>query len=116
MSVLDLRKAGAVGRVTSGAHVVEIAKCPFPDRRPHVEDVLVVSDVHTSGVPAVLRRAQAYQAHGIERVDAIHRASAVEAGADFFCTTDDPLLNRGREADTDRTAVVSTLELIVHLS
>ena len=116
LSVLDLRKAGSVGLVTSGVHVVEIAKCPFPGRRAYVEDVLAVSDVYTAGVPAVLRRAQSYQARGIKRFDAIHLASAVEAGADFFCTTDDPLLKRGRDANTSATTVVSPLELIVHLS
>ncbi|WP_420455039.1 nucleic acid-binding protein [Rubrivirga sp.] len=116
LSVLDLSKAGSVVLVTSGAHVVEIAKCPFPDRRAHVEDVLAVSDVYAMGVPAVLRRAQSYQARGIKRFDAIHLASAVEAGADVFCTTDDALLKRGREADTAQAAVVSPLELIVRLS
>ena len=115
LSLLDLRKAGSVSLVTSGAHIVEIAKCPFPDRRAHVEDVMAVSDVYASGGPAVFQRAQAYQTRGVKRLDAIHLASAVEAGADFFCTTDDRLLKRGREADSDRVAVVSPLELIVRL-
>ena len=116
LSVLDLRRAGAVSLVASGAHVVETAKCPYPNRRAHIEDVLAVSEVYVSGAPAVLRRAQSYRARGIKRLDAIHLASPVEAGADFFCTTDDSLLKRGREADTDRTAVVSPLELVVRLS
>ena len=64
----------------------------------------------------MLYRAQQYEVAGIKRLDAIHLASAVEAEADFFCTTDDLLLKRGRAVNTNSTVVVSPLELVVHLS
>ena len=58
LSLLDLRKAGAVSLVTSGAHIVEIAKCPFPDRRAHVEDVMAC---RTSVPQAGLRYSNAHR-------------------------------------------------------
>ena len=114
--MLSLCAAGSVSLVASGAHEVEAARCPYPDRRAHVDAVLALSDTYAFGTPGVLRRAQQFEAGGVKHLDAFHLASAVDAEADFFCTTDDQLLNRGREADTGRTRVVSPLELVVHLS
>jgi len=39
---------------------------------------------------------------GLRPFDALHLSSAVEAEADMFCTPDDPLLRRGKEAETER--------------
>ena len=116
LSVLALCESGALDLVTSGAHVVESEKCPHPDRRTHVDDVLGLSATYMPMSNEVLRRAEQYAASGVKRLDAIHLTSAVEAEADFFCTTDDQLLRRGREVNTGRTSVVSPLELVVHLS
>ena len=60
-------------------------------------------------------RARAYEETGIRPADALHLAAAVEAGADAFCTTDDPLHQRGREADTGATAVCTPIELIARI-
>ena len=109
-------EAGALTLVTSGAHVVENARCPHPDRRVHVDDVLALSSHYVQGDASVLRRAKRYEAAGVKRLDALHLASAVEAKADYFCTTDDHLLRRGRAVNTAATSVVSPLELVVHLS
>lgn len=48
-------------------------------------------------------------------LDALDLASAVEAGVEYFCTTDDRLLRKGKVADTKSTSVVSPLELVVLL-
>ncbi len=63
----------------------------------------------------VLRRAERYEALGIKRFDALHLASAVETEVDCFCTTDDQLLRKGKEADTGDVSVVSPLEFVVLL-
>jgi predicted nucleic acid-binding protein len=44
--------------------------------------------------------------------DALHLSSAVEAEADMSCTTDDQLLRRGSEAETERTRVLAPVVLI----
>ena len=116
LSVLALCEDGALEMIASGAHTVENAKCPYPDRRTHVDDVLALAAVYAPTDAEVIRCAQQYEGAGIKRLDAIHLASAVRAEADFFCTTDDVLLKRGQAVNTEPTAVVSPLELIVHLS
>ena len=65
--------------------------------------------------PDIVARAAEYEQGGIKRLDALHLASAVASGAVFFCTTDDPLLRRGREVETGPTSVVSPLELVQNL-
>lgn len=116
LSILALCEAGALTLITSGAHVVENARCPHPDRRVYVDDVLALSSHYVQGDTNGFRRAGHYEASGVKRLDALHLASAVEAEADFFCTTDDHLLRRGRAVNTAATSVVSPLELVVHLS
>jgi predicted nucleic acid-binding protein len=61
---------------------------------------------------AVQQRAREYQARGINPLDALHLASAVEVGADYFCTCDDKFLRRAKAADTKAVQVVSLLELV----
>ena len=68
------------------------------------EFVALTDDLHV--------RARRYEDRGIDPVDALHLASAVEGGADYFCTCDDKLLKRARTEDTGATRPVSPLELI----
>ena len=115
LGLLALCEDGALTLVASGVHVVENQKCPYPDHRAHVNDVLNLAPLYVSTDAAVLERAQRYQEDGIKRLDALHLASAVEAGVEYFCTTDDRLLRKGKIADTNSTSVVSPLELVVLL-
>jgi len=57
-------------------------------------------------------RARQYEDIGLRPFDALHLSSAVEAEADLFCTTDDQLLRRGSEAETERTRVLTPVALI----
>lgn len=57
-------------------------------------------------------RARQYEGAGIRPFDALHLASAVEAGADVFCSADDQLLGRGSEAGTGSTRLLTPVELI----
>ena len=115
LSLLDLCQEGKVELIASGAHVLENEKSPHPKRREHVESVLGLSVEVAQATPSVLTRAEGLGRRGIKRLDALHLASAVEASADYFCTTDDRLLKKGKAADTAGTSVVSPLELAVLL-
>jgi predicted nucleic acid-binding protein len=115
LGLLALCEQGAIELVASGVHVVENRRCPYPDRRAHVNDVLGLAQSFVSSAATILERAQNYQAAGIKRFDALHLASAVEADVDYFCTTDDDLLRKGKAADTIITTVVSPLELVTLL-
>ena len=63
----------------------------------------------------VAERTAAYVQGGLTRLDAFHLAAAVTSGAAFFCTTDDGLLRRGQALNTNDTAVVSLLDLLLQL-
>ncbi|MEM8600737.1 MAG: hypothetical protein AAGF99_12520 [Bacteroidota bacterium] len=115
LNVLSLCESGTLRLVASSVHAIENARCPFPDRRAHVEDALALAEVYMPTEQGVVRRARSYETDGIKALDALHLAAAVEARADVFCTTDDVLLKRGRETNTEGTVVVSPLELILRL-
>ena len=115
VSLIGLCESGDLELVASAAHEIENSQNPYPARRAHAADVLGISRHYVPTSAAVARRAAQYEHDGIRRLDALHLASAVVSGAVFFCTTDDLLLRRGREAETDSTSVVSPLDLVQRL-
>ena len=113
--VLALCGSGSLQLITSDAHAVETARCPYPERRAYVEDVLALAPFQPL-VLRILRRAERYREVGIGVFDALHLAAAVEANADVFCTADDALLARGQNSDTAQTGVLSPLSLVLLLA
>ena len=115
-AVLGVLAACALGQVTlvaSDVHYAETERNPHPNRRDFALEVLRLAPELRSVSGAVSSRAADYARSGIADLDALHLATAVEAGADYFCTTDDRLLKRGRAVNTGHTRVVTPLELIV---
>ena len=84
LGLLALCGGGTLELVASGVHVVENRKCPHPDRRAHVDNVLSLAGPYVSTGRAALARAEQYQTLGIKRLDALHLAAAVEAGVEYF--------------------------------
>jgi len=116
LGVLRLCESGQVTLVGSDALLFELAKNPHPVRRDYAAAVLSKAGAFTATDQHVEARARRFEATGMKPLDALHLASAVEAEADFFCTCDDRLLRRTREAETGRTRVVSPLELVTEVS
>ena len=105
----------AVRLLTSDVLSAEGAAAPDPTRRDFALETLGLA---VSAVPltdAVVNRARTYRDAGVQSVDALHLASAVEGGADFFCTTDDRFLKRARTANTAGVRVVTPPDLAVAL-
>ncbi|NBC00108.1 MAG: PIN domain-containing protein [Bacteroidetes bacterium] len=92
--------------------LVETEQNPHARRRRFALEVIALAVYTVETSEEIERRARAYDKVGIQPADAVHLASAVEAEADAFCTTDDQLLRRGREIDTGSTQVLSPIELI----
>ena len=115
LGILDLCEAGSITLLSSAAHLIETQQNPYPDRREHALNVLSLASQYVPTSAQVAQRAQTYLAAGIDQLDALHLALAVAGEAAYFCTTDDRLLRRGREVDTNETLVVSPLELVRHL-
>lgn len=112
-AVLAAVEAGAVQILTSSALRAESSRTRDRSRFEFARDVLelAVRDVPTS--EPIRHLTADYQ--GMTPFDALHLASAVIAGADFFCTADDRFLRRAREANTQTTRVVDPLELALAL-
>jgi predicted nucleic acid-binding protein len=72
----------------------ENAANPFEERRAAIRSWRRRSAIDVSETPTVLEHARALNALGLHSKDALHVACAVEAGCDYFLTTDDLLLKR----------------------
>lgn len=112
LGILAFCEAGGAELVSSRALTFETGRNPYPVRRSFAEDVLRGAMHFIEVSRAVEQRARAYQNRGIKPLDALHLASAVEAGADYLCTCDDKFLRRAKASDTEGVQVVSPLELI----
>lgn len=92
----------------------ENAANPFEERRTAVSlwrNLAIVDIVET---PALLENARSLVALGLRSKDALHVACAVEAGCEYFVTTDDILLKKlsryTRILTVDPTAFVRSTE------
>lgn len=116
LAVVAAAEGGGVELVTSDVLRFETENNPLPYRRDFARRVLGLATSNISTNSEASTRAAGYRdSDGLKPLDAVHLASAVEAGADLFCTTDDALLRDGRRANTEATRVVSPLELIAAL-
>jgi predicted nucleic acid-binding protein len=116
LGILRLCESARVTLVGSDALLFELEKNPHPVRKDYAARVLATARAFTATDQRVEARARKFAATGMKPLDALHLASAVEADADFFCTCDDRLLKRARQAETGRTRVVSPLELVTEVS
>ena len=116
LGLLRLCEAGQLTLVGSDASLFELEKNPHPVRKDYAAVVLSKAGAFTATDQRAEARARRFEASGMKPLDALHLASAVEADADFFCTCDDRLLARARQAQTGRTRVVSPLDLVMEVS
>jgi len=91
---------------------LETDKNPHPVRRRFALEVLGLATRWIETDEQIQTRARTYEKAGIRPFDALHLASAVEAGAEMFCTTDDDLHRIGQSVDTKETMVLTPIELI----
>jgi predicted nucleic acid-binding protein len=92
----------------------ENAANPLEERRAAVGSWRRRSVVDISETPALLHYAESLIALGLRSKDALHVACAVEAGCNYFLTTDDILLRKLAKQDrivaVDPTAFVRSTE------
>lgn len=112
LRVIDLVEQGDIDLLSSEVLLLEVDKNPYPTRREFALEVLSRASKTVEVTKEIEARAREYVAAGISSLDALHLASAVEAKADFFSTTDDKLHRKGRAVSTENTEVVMPLELI----
>jgi len=111
LGIIAFCESGRGALIDSDALRFETSRNAHPVRRSYTEEVLAGATRFAPSTAAVEQLAEKYVALGIKALDALHLASAIEAGADYFCTCDDKLLRRARIVDTGATRVVSVMEM-----
>lgn len=112
LALVELVERGELEILSSDALLYEIGKTQDPVRRDFALAVLEYADVRVEATTEVTARAEAFVVAGVRSVDALHLASAVEGGAQFFATSDDRLLKQARRLDLGGVEAVSLLHLI----
>ena len=115
-AILAAVEEGTVRLATSAALRAESSRVQSRSRREFAEGVLALASHEAAASPGTSELVLTYQRAGIKPFDALHLALAVEAGATYFCTTDDRLLHHGRRVDTRTTRVVTPSELAAALN
>ncbi len=92
--VLSLIEAGGADTICSAIHRLENDACPYAERRRWVEKCLAQAKNTLALGDAAKQRALELQGVGIKSLDALHIASAEQAGADYFLTCDDRLVRQ----------------------
>ena len=112
LGIIDRIETGEVELLSSEVLQLETEENPNPVGRRFALDVLALASRHVVVHDEIESRAHAYEKAGLQPYDALHLASAVEGGADVFCTTDDALYEIGRTVDTEGTEELNPVELI----
>ena len=116
LGILALCEAQQGDLVSSDTLRFETDQNPHPVRKRYAQDVLSKATVFVSTDSQIEEQARTWHQAGIKPVDALHLASAIAGGVDYFCTCDDRFLKRAKTLDTKRTKVVSPLELIAEVT
>jgi predicted nucleic acid-binding protein len=115
LDVIALCEAGQIQLASSEVLDFEIERISDALRRVHAYEILSKATVHVDATEAVVEQARELTHAGIQPIDALHLAAAIELGADYFCTCDDKFLRRAKALNLPKTNVVSPLELILEL-
>ena len=94
LHIQELIKQGQLMLVWSYILDFENAQNPFEERKQAIAKWKSLSLQDTSENPAVLELAMSLAEKGIKPKDTLHVACSVEAGCDYFLSTDDRLLKR----------------------
>jgi predicted nucleic acid-binding protein len=112
LGILAQSESGRVELIASEALEFELGRNPNVVRQEFAERALSGARQFVPVTERVEKRAKELKAMGLRALDALHLASAEEAGADYFCTCDDPLLRKAKTIPGLRTKPVSPVELI----
>ncbi|NMC03067.1 MAG: PIN domain-containing protein, partial [Chloroflexi bacterium] len=88
----------------------ENAYNPFVERREAIAEWQKLAEVDVEETQEILDAAHSLRKLGLKSKDALHIACAIEAGADYFITTDDLIIKKTRNLKA--TKVVNPLQFI----
>lgn len=112
LGIIDRVESGEIELLGSEILQLETEENPNPVGRRFALDVLGLASRQVVVDDEIESAARAYERLGIQPYDALHLASAVEGGADVFCSTDDALYQAGQTVETKGMDVLTPVELI----
>jgi predicted nucleic acid-binding protein len=92
--IMGMIRAGRATWVSSTILSIDVSRNPDPERRQDAETLLIFADEVIVPNPDTAERAREIEKQGFSTFDALYLASAEQAGADVFLTTDGVLLRR----------------------
>jgi predicted nucleic acid-binding protein len=108
--VQDTIRAGDHTLVWSAVLDLENAVNPESVRRDAIQAWKPLASVHVDMTPEVEALAEELAANGVKPMDALHVASAINADAEWFLTTDHGLLRKTKHED--RVKVVDPVDFV----
>jgi predicted nucleic acid-binding protein len=72
---------------------------PFPDRRERTREWRAYAKIDSVENATIKNTALSLRQKGLRKIDALHVACAIDAGCDYFITTDDGILNKSELID-----------------
>ena len=112
LGILALCDAGRLELVSSEALQYETEQNLWPVRKEHAKAVLAKAKSAAVVSESTQQRARQITESGIKPLDAIHLALAEAAGAEYFCTCDDQLLQRGKRIQDLKLRILSPVNLV----
>lgn len=112
LGIIALVEDGELELVASDVLLFETRRNPRAERRAYAMDVLDKASGFIEVNSQIRERAVELERYGLKPLDALHLAAAEAAEVDYFCTTDDKLIKRGKLAARKGVRVVSPIELI----
>ena len=106
---------GVVRLLSSDVLTAESSDAPDRTRRDFAGEILALAYSVVHLTPSVEAQARPYREAGMKAFDALHLASAVAGGAEYFCTTDDRFFRKARAANPQTLRVVTPSELAIAL-
>jgi predicted nucleic acid-binding protein len=112
LGIIALVEEGELELVSSDVLLFETRRNPRSERRAYAMEVLGKANAFIQLTAQIRERSVELEHDGLKPLDSLHLATAEAAEVDYFCTTDDKLLKRGKAAARKGVRVVSPIELI----
>ena len=77
----------------------ENSKNPFKERSKRISKWKNIASVYIQSTPDVVIKSKEIMSYGIKTKDALHLASAIKAGADYFLTTDKEIIKKAKNIE-----------------
>lgn len=102
LRIQELIRQGELALCWSYVLDYENSKNPFRERREQIRKWRGLAEIDIVQNDAVLETARSVVACGVKKLDALHIACAMQAGAECFLTTDDGIVKKAKSLQSIR--------------